>query len=142
MELSQLPAVNSALNGLAFIFLFLGIMAIRSGNRERHKKMMLAALGSSALFMVSYLTYHFTQPVTIFQTEGWPRVVYLLILGPHIILATVMLPMIWVTFRRAMREDFEKHKRIARWTLPVWMYVSVTGVLVYLMLYQWFPNPQ
>lgn len=140
MSLSDLPALNAGLNSISAICLILGYISIRNGKRELHKKFMLGALFSAVLFLSSYLLYHYTQPVTPFTIPGWPKVVYLSILIPHIILAMGMLPLIFMTFRRGLKGDFERHKKIARWTLPVWLYVSVTGLLVYLMLYQWLPN--
>lgn len=141
MTINDLPAVNASLNGLATLFLLLGFIFIKRGNKTAHRNCMLAAFITSAVFLACYLTYHFSvQAVTKFQGQGWVRPVYFFILITHIILAVVIVPMILVTMSRALKERWEGHKKLARWTWPLWMYVSVTGVLVYLMLYQWFPG--
>ena len=105
-----------------------------------HRACMVGACGVSALFLASYLTYHFQVPVTPFKGQGAVRLIYFLLLVPHIILAAVQVPLVLLTLYRAIRGQFDRHRRIARWTLPIWLYVSVTGVLVYMMLYVWFPN--
>ncbi len=138
MSLSDLPALNASLNALASVLLFSGFIAIKNNKKELHKCLMISAFIVSSLFLASYLYYHFHFPTKKFPDLGWIKTLYYLILFPHIILAVVMLPMIFLTFVRAFKQDWEKHKKIARLTFPIWSYVSVTGVLIYLMLYQWF----
>ncbi|MFP5457962.1 MAG: DUF420 domain-containing protein [Bacteriovoracia bacterium] len=138
MTITDLPALNATLNGIATLLLAAGYIAIRRGNKELHKKLMISALGVSALFLISYLIYHYHAGSKLFPELGWIKTIYLFILIPHIILAAVMVPMILKTFWHAFRQEWESHKKIARWTFPIWMYVSITGVLIYLMLYQWF----
>ncbi len=140
MSPSDLPLLNACLNGLTTCLLVAGFVLIKQGKREAHRNVMVAALVTSALFLTSYLIYHLGfQLQTKFQAEGWIRSVYFLVLGSHVILAIVNLPMILATVFLAARGRFETHRRLARWTWPIWMYVSVTGVVVYLMLYVWFP---
>jgi uncharacterized membrane protein YozB (DUF420 family) len=130
-------ALNAALNGTSAILLAAGYTAIRSGKRELHKKLMLSAFFLSCAFLVSYVIYHVrVHQVILFQGQGWIRPVYFTILISHTILAIVIVPLIIVTLRRAFLEKFDKHRLIARWTLPLWFYVSVTGVIVYFMVYQ------
>ena len=139
MEISDLPAFNAFLNFLATIFLMLGYYSIKiQKNEKRHKQFMCTALAISAAFLVSYLIYHYHAGSKKFPDLGWIKTVYLCILFPHIVLAAVMVPMILMTFFHAFRDNREKHKRIAKITFPIWMYVSVTGVIIYFMLYQWF----
>ena len=140
MDLSFLPTLNAFLNGTAAILLTVGWVAIRRRRIAFHRACMVTAFGVSALFLVSYIAYRFQVLVTPFTGQGFSRVVYFTILIPHVTLAVVMLPMILVVLRRALRGDFARHRALARWTLPIWLYVSVTGVLVYLMLYVWFPS--
>jgi len=131
------PAVNAILNGTSAVLLAYGYAAIRAGKRELHKKLMVTAFFVSCAFLVSYLIYHYrVHQVVLFQGHGWIRPVYFTILISHTILAVVIVPVIIVTLRRAFRERFDKHRVIARWTLPLWFYVSVTGVIVYFMVYQ------
>jgi len=141
---SILPAVNASLNGLAFLLLMWGYSAIRSGKRELHGKIMGSAFLVSAAFLACYLYYHFVVlPIsggpTRFNGEGFTKGLYLALLASHVILAAVNLPMVLRTFFLAHREDWERHKRMARWTFPIWVYVSVTGVLVYVVLYHLNP---
>jgi putative membrane protein len=135
-------ALNAILNGISAILLACGYLAIRSGKRELHKKFMLSAFFVSCAFLVSYVTYHIRiHQVIHFQGQGWIRPVYFTLLTSHTILAIVIVPLILITLRRAYLEKFDKHRVIARWTLPLWFYVSVTGVIVYLMVYQIYaPN--
>ena len=139
----HLPAVNAALNATAAVLLFAGWRAIRGGNQERHALLMRLAFGVSAAFLACYLYYHFAvargQP-TRFNGTGAARWGYLTLLGSHTVLAAVNLPMVIATFWRAHREDWERHRRLARKTFPIWMYVSVTGVLVYVVLYHMNPE--
>ncbi|MFM7201862.1 MAG: DUF420 domain-containing protein [Myxococcota bacterium] len=134
-----LPTLNAVLNSIAFCLLILGYVLIRRGEREAHKKVMLAALTTSALFLTSYLIYHAEVGSVKFTGEGLVRTIYFLILVPHIVLAALMVPFILLLLYRALKGEFDKHKKVARPTLAVWIYVSLTGVLVYLMLYQLYP---
>ena len=138
MQLQDLPSLNASLNAVSAALLLSGFVAIKRGNKELHKKLMVSALLVSTAFLTSYLIYHFNFPTKKFPDLGWIKTVYYLILFPHIILAVVMVPMILKTFWHAFRGEWEKHKKIARLTFPIWMYVSVTGVIVYFMLYHWF----
>lgn len=135
MELRDLPTVNAALNATAAALLVWGYVLIRRKRREAHRKVMLAAFGVSALFLVSYLIYHFQVGSVRFQKIGPIRTVYFSVLLTHTILAAAVPVMAVVTLRRAFAANFAKHRRLARWTLPIWLYVSVTGVAVYWMLY-------
>ena len=132
---AQLPALNAALNSLSAVFLFAGYLFIRAKNRDSHRACMLAAFFCSTLFLISYLVYHFQVGSVGFKGQGWIRPVYFTILITHTILATAVVPLALITLVRALRERFDAHRRIARWTLPIWLYVSVTGVVIYLMLY-------
>ena len=130
-------ALNATLNGTSAILLAAGYAAIRSGKRNLHKKLMLSAFAVSCAFLVSYVIYHIRiHQVIHFQGQGWIRPVYFTLLLSHTILAIVIVPLILITLRRAFLERFDKHRLIARWTLPLWFYVSVTGVIVYFMVYQ------
>jgi putative membrane protein len=136
-----LPAVNATLNGLSAIFLGAGYVCIKNKNIPAHRNCMISAFITSALFLACYLTYHiFFHHVTIFRNPAWFRPIYITLLTTHTILAVVIVPMIFITLSRAFKERFDQHKKIARWTWPLWMYVSVTGVLVYWLLYQKFPQ--
>jgi uncharacterized membrane protein YozB (DUF420 family) len=131
------PALNATLNGASAILLASGYAAIRAGKVQLHKKLMVAAFSLSCAFLVSYLLYHYRiHQVIHFQGQGWIRPVYFAILISHTILAILIVPLIIVTLRRAWLQRFDKHRLIARWTLPLWFYVSVTGVVVYVMVYQ------
>ena len=136
MSIADLPALNALLNGIAACFLVAGYILIRRGRREAHKRMMLAALTTSALFLVSYVTYHYNAGSRPFQQQGLIRVVYFAILVTHIVLAALILPLALTTAARGLWAQYDRHVRLARWTLPLWLYVSVTGVVIYLMLYQ------
>ncbi|MEI6357032.1 MAG: DUF420 domain-containing protein [Verrucomicrobiota bacterium] len=148
MTLSDLPAVNASLNGLSTVLLVLGWRHIKAGRRIAHRNCMIGAFATSSLFLACYLTYHFQMQKlhgrahTSFTDPAWFRPIYLAILVTHLIGAFAILPLVTLTFQRAIRERFELHKQIARWTLPVWLYVSVTGVVIYLLLYQIFPQPR
>jgi putative membrane protein len=135
--ISSLPAVNATLNAIAFVLLLCGFVMIKRGRIETHRRFMLAAFATSALFLVSYVTYHANVGSKPFTGQGAIRYVYFAILITHVILAAIILPMALITLTHALRSRFERHVPIARWTLPIWLYVSVTGVIVYLMLYQW-----
>jgi uncharacterized membrane protein YozB (DUF420 family) len=136
IPLSQLPTVNAALNSLSAVFLFAGFLFIKSRNRSAHRACMLAACASSALFLISYLVYHYQVGSVPFKGAGAVRVVYFAILISHTILAAAVVPLALITLIRALRERFDAHRKIARWSLPIWLYVSVTGVIVYAMLYR------
>lgn len=136
---SYLPHLNAILNSTSAVLLLSGYSFIRKGNIAAHRTCQIAALAVSILFLCSYLTYHFQHGATRFAGQGFVRPVYFTILFTHTILAVVIVPLVIVTFVRAFRADFVRHRRIARITLPLWLYVSVTGVIVYLMLYQIYP---
>ena len=138
MEISDLPALNASLNGLSGVWLTLGYICIRRGDRVNHQRAMLAALGTSALFLVSYVIYHANVGSKPFPGQGPIRWIYLTILLTHIVLAAAILPMALVTAARGLRKRYDRHVPLARWTLPLWMYVSVTGVIIYVMLYQMY----
>ncbi len=141
MTTTDLPALNATLNGLATVLLAAGFVFIRRKRVNHHKLCMLGALGISALFLISYLIYHALHGSTKFSDPGAVRWVYYAILLTHVVLAAAIVPMVLITVYRALRGRYEAHRRIARWTWPLWIYVSITGVLVYMMLYQWFPGP-
>ncbi len=140
MSLQDLPTVNAILNSICTVLLVIGWGLIRRGRREAHRKVMLAAFATSILFLVSYLTYHFQVGATKFAGEGVWRPIYFAILVSHTVLAAIVAPMVLVTLYRGLSQKFDKHRKIARWTLPIWLYVSVTGVGVYVMLYHVFPS--
>ena len=143
MTIQDLPLINASLNALATVFLTLGYFFIRKGNKTAHQKCMISAFITSAVFLTCYLIYHFnTEVVTRFVNPTWFRPIYLVILVTHVILAIVILPLIFMTLNRALKARYELHKKIAKWTWPIWMYVSITGVLIYLLLYQIFPQPK
>jgi uncharacterized membrane protein YozB (DUF420 family) len=141
MGIQDLPLVNASLNALATLFILMGLVSIKSGRVELHKKMMFSAIVVSAAFLACYLFYHFNvTAVTRFAHEGWPKTVYFFILLTHIPLAVAVLPLLWLTVMPAWKGDYARHRAWAKVTVPVWLYVSVTGVLVYLMLYVWYPG--
>jgi putative membrane protein len=146
MSISDLPAVNASLNGLSAIFLTAGFIFIRKKNIVAHKRCMISAFCTSVVFLVCYVTYHSYRYYVLhigptrFENPLWFRPYYLVLLISHSILAAAIVPMVLITLSRALRKKFDKHKKIARWTWPIWMYVSVTGVAVYLLLYQIFPQ--
>jgi len=135
-----LPHLNAALNTTSALLLLAGFRFIRLGRIQSHRNCQVTAVISSTLFLISYLTYHYYHGATRFAGQGIVRPVYFTILITHTILAIVIVPLILVTLYRATRGDFIRHRRIARWTLPLWLYVSVTGVIVYVMLYQVYPS--
>lgn len=139
MNVSFLPHLNAMLNATSGILLLAGFYFIRTRRIAAHRVCMTAALAVSILFLVSYLIYHYNHGSTRFTGEGAIRYVYLSILLTHTVLAAVIVPLVVVTFRRAVRGDFARHRSLARWTFPMWLYVSITGVVVYLMLYQLYP---
>ncbi len=138
--ISFLPHLNALLNTTSAILLLAGFTFIRHGRVRAHRNCQLSALLSSTLFLTSYLTYHYFHGTTRFAGQGIARPIYFTILITHTILAVVIVPLIFITLYRALHLDFIRHKKIARWTLPLWLYVSVTGVIVYLMLYQIYPS--
>jgi uncharacterized membrane protein YozB (DUF420 family) len=146
MTILQLPAVNATLNGLSAIFLTLGFIFIKRGNKIAHRNCMITAFCTSTIFLGCYLTYHgylyfeLHRGPTRFLDPEWFRPIYLTILISHTILAVVIVPLILITLWRAKLGRFELHKKIARWTWPLWMYVSVTGVVIYWLLYIKFPQ--
>jgi putative membrane protein len=129
-------ALNASLNGISGVLLAFGYAAIRAGKRDVHKRFMISAFAVSTVFLVSYVVYHIRVGHVVFQGQGWVRPVYFVLLTSHTILAILIVPLILITLRRAWMEKFDKHRAIARWTLPLWFYVCVTGVIVYLMVYQ------
>ncbi len=135
LAIHQLPALNAALNATSAILLACGYRFIRRRESRAHRACMIAAFSVSILFLISYLTYHYQVGSVRFPGTGWLRTTYLTILATHTVLAALVPPLAIVTLSRALRQRFDKHRRLARWTLPIWMYVSVTGVIVYWMLY-------
>lgn len=138
MGISDLPAVNATLNAIATVFLVSGYVLIRRGHQKLHKRCMLGALATSALFLVCYTVYHLNAGSRPFPGQGISRLVYFAILFTHVPLAAIILPLALTAAARGLASQYERHVRIARWTLPLWLYVSVTGVVIYLMLYQWY----
>jgi putative membrane protein len=138
--ISFLPHVNALLNTTSALLLLAGFRFIRLGRIQAHRNCQVTAVATSSLFLISYLTYHYHHGATRFTGQGIVRPFYFALLTTHTILAVVIVPLILVTLYRAARGDFIRHRRIARWTLPLWLYVSVTGVIVYLMLYQIYPS--
>jgi len=146
MTLADLPVVNACLNALSTLFLTAGYVFIRRKRQDAHRNCMIAAFVTSTLFLICYLTYHsyiayyLHRGPTRFLDPAWFRPIYLAILGTHTVLAVVIVPMVIMSLARGLRGDFERHKRISKWTWPLWMYVSITGVVIYLLLYQIFPQ--
>jgi uncharacterized membrane protein YozB (DUF420 family) len=132
------PIIDASLNGTSAVLLLVGRGFIKRGRMAAHRAVMIAALASSSIFLACYLYYHWHVGSVRFQGQGWSRPVYFSILISHTILAAAIVPMIIITLSRALRERFDRHRAIARWTYPLWMYVSVTGVIVYFMLYHLF----
>lgn len=138
--ISYLPHLNAFLNTTSALLLIVGYRSIRAGLINRHRNCQVTALVTSSCFLISYVTYHYYHGDTPFLGQGIVRPVYFVILITHVILAIVIVPLVLITTYRAARGDFIRHKKIARWTLPLWLYVSVTGVVVYLMLYHLYPS--
>jgi len=136
MDYALLPALNATLNGTSAVLIAIGRALIRRGRVLAHRSCMIAAVVTSSLFLISYLYYHWQVGSVRFQGQGWIRTVYFAILLSHTVLAVVVVPLVIVTLARGLRERFDRHKKIARWTYPIWLYVSVTGVVIYVMLYQ------
>ena len=139
ITVGDLPAINASLNGLSGVLILFGYAAIRYRRVGVHRAFMLAAFATSTLFLVSYVTYHLQAGSRSFAGPGWLRPIYLSMLISHIILAAGLLPLVIVTIIRAWRGRIEAHRRLARWTFPIWLYVSITGVLIYATLYRWWP---
>ncbi|MEY4204509.1 MAG: hypothetical protein RL013_2213 [Bacteroidota bacterium] len=134
IDFSFLPPVHASLNALTAVILVVAFIHIKNGRVEQHRKAIYAAMVTSALFLLSYVLYHFTTPETRFGGEGTIRYIYFFILVTHIVLAAVTLPFILLTFNRAYTDQFDRHKKMARWVFPLWLYVAVTGPVCYLML--------
>jgi putative membrane protein len=141
MSVSDFPWINATLNGLSTFFIIAGLVFIKSERKLAHIVCMVTALVTSTAFLACYLTYHFLKEgvVTKFTHPGWPKSLYFFILGTHTPLAVIVLPFIILTVVRALQAKYEQHRKWAKIAAPIWLYVSVTGVLVYLMLYVWFP---
>jgi putative membrane protein len=137
LDLSALPLVNATLNGTSAVLLAAGYMLIRRRQIKQHRVCMLSAFLLSTLFLISYVVYHTYAGSTSFAGQGWIRPVYFTILISHITLAAVVVPLALTTLLRTWQNTFDRHRRIARWTLPIWLYVSITGVVIYVMLYHW-----
>lgn len=135
IPLSALPAVNASLNGASGMFLIAGYSFIRGGKITPHKISMIAAFFCSTVFLASYLYFHFHAGIISFSGEGWIRPVYFTLLISHTVLAVVIVPLVLITLSRALAAKFDRHRAIARWTFPLWLYVSVTGVIIYWLLY-------
>jgi putative membrane protein len=144
MTAQQFPPINASLNALSTVFLLCGIGFIKNEMKRAHIISMLSALVTSTLFLGCYITYHAMRHgmPTYFTHPGWPKILYYCILFTHIPLAFATLPLVYFTIIPAFQARYDKHRRMARWTFPIWLYVSVTGVLVYFMLYEWFPPGQ
>jgi putative membrane protein len=136
MTVHDLPAVNATLNALSGILLVVGFLLIRSGRRDQHRAVMLAAFATSAVFLLFYVIYHAQVGSVRFTRQGLVRPIYFTILITHVVLAAAVLPLALITLTHGLKGRFPRHRAIARWTFPVWLYVSVTGVLVYVLLYQ------
>jgi uncharacterized membrane protein YozB (DUF420 family) len=139
MSVSDLPTLNASLNALCTVLLLVAYAHIRAGRIEEHRKFMLSAFATSVVFLISYVIYHAQVGSKPFPGTGLLRTVYFAVLIPHVILAAAVVPLALITLRRGLRRDDTRHRAIARWTLPIWLFVSVTGVIVYLMLY-WTPT--
>lgn len=136
LDVRDLPTVNATLNGTAAVLLVVGHRLIRRGRIRQHRAVMLTAFGCSVLFLISYLTYHALVGSVRFQGTGWLRTTYLTILASHTVLAAAVPVLAILTLRLALKGQFDRHRALARWTYPIWLYVSVTGVIVYWMLYR------
>ena len=140
MSSLSLPVLNAALNSFSAVFLLAGFLFIKWRNQSAHRVCMLSAFVCSMLFLISYLIYHYQVGSVPFRGQGWIRPVYFSILLTHTVLATAVVPLALITLSRALRQRFDAHRRLARWTFPIWLYVSVTGVVVYWMLYRLGPS--
>lgn len=135
MDITYLPSLNAVLNFISSVLLMFGFINIKKGRQETHKKFMFAAVITSALFLISYVIYHYYAGSVPYPHHDWTRPLYFIILIPHVILAALMVPFILYLLYQALKGQFEKHKKVARFTFPVWMFVSISGVVIYLMLY-------
>ena len=135
IETSDLPTLNAVLNGISAVFLLIGYILIRQKRWKAHRAVMWTAFGISTLFLISYLTYHYHEGSRPYEGEGISRIIYFVILITHVVLAATVPPLAILTLWRGTKKKVRKHRKIAKYTLPIWMYVSVTGVIVYLMLY-------
>lgn len=142
LQIHDLPHVNAALNGATIIFLMAGLYFILTGRPDRHKASMVCALTVSAAFLVTYLIYHFNSGLAKFGGEGIIRPIYFTLLIAHVLIAIVITPLVPITVFRALGKQFDRHRRIARWTWPLWMYVAVSGVVVYVMAIHLYPHGQ
>ena len=140
LDVSPLPAFHAALNGTTAVLLSIGYLLIRSGSVAWHRRLMVGAFAISCVFLISYVIYHSQAPESQYGGVGWIRPVYFTILVSHIALASVVLPLALYAVARALRGEFPRHRRVARWTLPLWLYVSVTGVIVYLMMAPYYSS--
>jgi putative membrane protein len=132
--LSFLPPIYATINGITALLLILAVIAIKNGNRKRHELLMTSAIACSIVFLIMYVAYHMTSDATKFGGEGWIRTVYFFILITHILLSIIIIPMVLFTYVRALSQSFDRHKKLARITFPLWLYVAITGVVVYLMI--------
>lgn len=139
-QYAYFPALNATLNGTSAVFLLTGRVLIARGRMAAHRFCMIGAVVASSLFLGCYVFFHYKVGNILFLGQGWSRPVYFTILTSHVILAIVIVPLAIVTLSRGLRARYDRHRAIAQWTWPLWMYVSITGVLVYFMLYQWFPH--
>ncbi len=140
-EITDLPHINAVLNGATIVFLAAGLAYIRTGRRAEHRACMIGALSVSVAFLVVYLIYHFNAGLAKFGGEGMVRPIYFAILITHIAIAVAIVPLVPITVYRALKGRFERHKRIARWTWPLWMFVAVSGLVVYVMAIHLYPDP-
>lgn len=138
--LSFLPPIYASINGLTAVLLIAAVIAIKRGNRKRHEQLMTAAIACSVVFLVMYVAYHMTSDSTKFGGEGWIKGVYFFILISHILLSIVVIPLVLFTYTRALSQQFDRHKKLAKITFPIWLYVAVTGVIVYLMIAPYYVN--
>ncbi len=138
LDIADLPALNASLNALSGVLLLAGFLFIKRGARVAHKRCMLGAMVSSSLFLASYLVYHYNAGSRPFPGEGLVRSLYFTILSTHVVLAATVVPLAIISTARGLSGQFERHRAVVRWTFPIWMYVSVTGVVIYLMLYQMY----
>jgi len=139
-QYAHFPVLNATLNGTSAALLLSGRVFIARGRVAAHRACMIAAVIASSLFLASYIFFHYRVGNILFLGQGWSRPVYFSILTSHVLLAIVIVPLAAITLSRGLRARYDKHRAIARWTWPLWMYVSITGVLIYFMLYQWFPH--
>ena len=138
--LSFLPPIYASINGLTAIVLIAAVMAIKKGNKKRHEQLMTAAIACSVVFLVMYVAYHMTSDSTKFGGEGFIKGIYFFILITHILLSIIVIPLVLFTYTRALSEQFDRHKKLAKITFPIWLYVAVTGVIVYLMIAPYYAN--